>query len=238
MPFDFPHVPYVAKDFGWHDPDFAFKDAGVADAFFQEFAKQFTVDGDDYEGEIDAILTEFDQRDLDNDEIKSGALDDWLKENDELPMLWSHLRHEPIGVWSDFRIDGKFLRAKGELIDGIQRSKEAVIFIKREIVKGVSIGFNATEYSYRFNRDVPGGDFGVDFDKITLREASLVLYPAAPNAAVTALKGQPADVVKAFLVNEKGLSDEAATRITGAEAPVPPPVSKSVAEALAEMLNC
>ena len=202
-------------------------------AFDAWLGKDFDVGGETFKGEIDAVLMEFDARDLDNDEIKSGALDDWLKENDELPMLWSHMRAEVIGKWTDMKVEGKLLKAKGQLSD-VMRARDAIVLFQDELVTGVSIGFNSTEYSYRFNRDMPGGDFGVDFTKIQLREASLVLYPAAPRAEISALKEASAQEVKQYLV-EKGMSDAEATRITGEAERVIPAASKSLAEALAEI---
>ena len=176
---------------------------------------KFTFEGEEFKGEIEAILTEFDERDLDNDEVKKGALDEWLKENDTIPMRWHHIRHEVIGVWANLRVDGAYFKATGQLFEGVQRAEEAVILIKQDAVKGISMGFRSTEYSYRYNYEEDNwGDFGVDFETIQPFEASLVAEPAVPNAQVQALKGAERDVIVEYLKGE-GMSHQDALDIVG-----------------------
>ena len=181
-----------------------------------ERQKAFEIAGEKYEGELEADLFTFDTRDLDNDEIKSGALDDWMKSNDTAPMLWSHKRDEVIGEWSKFRIVEKTLKATGTLYEGIQRASEAIVLLKNKAVKGVSIGFDSTDYEYRYARVDGKFDFGIDFQKIQLREASLVLNPAYVTAQVTDLKNAPVEAVKAYL-DKQGLTEAEILKIVGEE---------------------
>ena len=134
------------------------------------------------EGAFVAKLTTFENKDMVNDVIKAGALDEWLKNATEIPMLYGHDSKEYIGKWTDFEIKDGALYATGHLFDYIQRAKEVGEHIKRENITGVSIGFTSKQYEGRGDAD----GYGFDFYKIELYEASIVLNPANEQARITA----------------------------------------------------
>ena len=184
---------------------------------------KFDVEGVDKKGEIEAVLTSYNNVDSWGDVILPGALDEFMAETKEIPMLWSHSSAEPIGTWSNFRDDGDLFRATGTLVEGIKRAEEAVIFIVKKIIDGVSIGFDIyDEASYKvvYDKDLPYG-IGYEFIKIKLREASLVLWGANENAEITELKTQlktaegeiDARAVERFLKTFGGLSRTEAAEI-------------------------
>lgn len=177
---------------------------------------KFDVQGEYKKGEIDAVLTSYNNVDTWGDVILPGALDKFMKETTQIPMLWSHSSADPIGTWANFREDGDLFRAKGRLLDGIQRADEAKILFEKEIVDGVSIGFDTyDEASYKivFDKDLPFG-MGYEFFEIKLKEASLVLWGANANAEITGLKTQlknedgelDARAIERFLKTFGGLS--------------------------------
>ena len=177
--------------------------------FKREFAKG--------EGKLEAILTTFGVRDSYNDIIMPGALDDFMKESEDAPMLWSHNRGEIIGQWSNFRVEGDDFLADGQLIENIQRAEEALVLLEQGAIKGVSIGFDATEYTWREGKVDGKWDFGIDFKKINIVEASLVLWPAMPTAAVTDVKsGEEAAMRR---LKSLGLGPDEIRELTGARPP-------------------
>ena len=156
------------------------------------FSKMLDVTKQDMkgEGEIEAILSTIGDLDKDCDVMKEGCFDDFLAKTDTIPMLWVHNSADIIGTWSDMRLDGDQLVARGKLFDPIQRAREASHLLAEKMLKGVSIGFTTQEYDFVYREDEDGNYIGCGFNfhKVTLLEASLVLWPANTNAEVESIK--------------------------------------------------
>ena len=177
---------------------------------------KFDVQGEYKKGEIDGVLSSFNNTDSWGDVILPGAFNRFMASADTAPMLWSHSSADPIGTWANFREDGDLFRAKGRLLDGIQRANEAVVLFENGIVDGLSIGFDVyDEKSYEIvnDKELPFG-MGYIFNEINLKEASIVLRGANENAVITELKTQLKDedgeldarAIERFLKTFGGLS--------------------------------
>ena len=153
-----------------------------------------------------ASLTSFGgDGDVVGDIIEPGALDDWMKSNGgrDLPMLREHNTNNLIGAWSNLAIEGDKMFADGVIdTDDTQLAGETLRQIKRGRIDGVSIGFGADWDDYEMIDDDPfeSGNWGIRFHKIHLYEASVVLFPANPQAGIQ--KSRQA------LIKERGLSAE------------------------------
>ena len=174
-------------------------------------------------GVIDGVLSSFNNTDADGDVILPGAFNKFMEENDSVPMLWGHSRHDPIGKWTDFKEDGDLFRAKGELLKGIQRADEAKILFENKLVEGLSIAIGnneKTKYKTVYDKNLPYG-LGYVFSQIDLKEGSIVLHGANENAVIAELKSQlktaegeiDARAVERFLKTFGGLSRTEASEI-------------------------
>jgi HK97 family phage prohead protease len=100
--------------------------------------------------------------------------------------LLNHRADQPIGTWSNLRVEGNALVGKlhiapegtSDRIDEIRR------LVAANILKAVSVGFREIE-----SRRREGAERGLVFTKQELVEASLVSVPANPNALAIARAG-------------------------------------------------
>jgi len=72
------------------------------------------------------------------------------------------------------------------------RSRDAYALTKDGVYDGLSVGFKADEY--HFERDADGVEVIV-YDKVTVREVSLVPFPAYPSAQVTEVRHQQGETM-------------------------------------------
>lgn len=110
-----------------------------------------------------------------------------VKFKNPLPLLWQHRHDQPVGTvkFSKATADGIEFEAKlpkitepGILKDTIDMAWQAV---KAKLVRGVSIGFRAIEYSF-----MDSG--GIRFTETEVFELSLVTIPANSAALITSAK--------------------------------------------------
>ena len=135
---------------------------------------------------INATLSTIGNVDKVQDKMLPGAFDKWLDTMpSKLPILWNHNRDEPIGFWDDFRMDGVELSAKGTILTKASRGKDASVLIEGGAVQGVSIGFESNKWEPAKEKD-RASSFGIDFKEVSLREASIVTFPANEFAGVKA----------------------------------------------------
>jgi HK97 family phage major capsid protein/HK97 family phage prohead protease len=106
-----------------------------------------------------------------------------------VPLLWQHDSSQPIGHVERAKVsdDGITIRARLAKIDDPGKLKdrldEAWQSIKSGLVRGLSIGFRATEDPKPIK-----GTFGLLFDSWELLELSAVTVPANASASITAIK--------------------------------------------------
>lgn len=106
-----------------------------------------------------------------------------------VPLLWQHDHSSPIGNVTEAKITkngieivAKLVAPSSDMPNGLQsRLAEAWSSIKTGLVRGLSIGFSPTEYSF-----LDSG--GVHFLKWNWTELSAVTIPANADASITAIK--------------------------------------------------
>lgn len=105
----------------------------------------------------------------------------------ELPLLWQHRHDSPVGVVRfgkptksgiPFKASVAKLENAGSLKDIVDMAWDAV---KAKLVRGVSIGFRALEYSF-----MESG--GIRFTEVEIYELSLVTIPANASATIQTIK--------------------------------------------------
>lgn len=105
----------------------------------------------------------------------------------ELPLLWQHRHDSPVGTVKfgkptkngiPFRASIAKIDSAGQLKDMVDMAWDAV---KAKLVRGVSIGFRALEYSF-----MESG--GIRFSETEIYELSLVTIPANASATIQTIK--------------------------------------------------
>ena len=170
--------------------------------------------GEHHEMRIEAILSETGVVDSDGDIILAGAFDDQL-ELSNLQMRLMHRRGDIIGCWNNLRIDGSLLKADGELFgEDYDLAKMGETLIRKEMMKGVSIGFRPVAWTNVSTKERP---WGWDTSKLELREASIVDIPSNASAEVTEIKrklkdgeaSEPTVIHKFFKAEIRVIEDQA-----------------------------
>jgi HK97 family phage prohead protease len=100
-----------------------------------------------------------------------------------IPLLWQHRADQPIGHVTQAKVTKDGIEIKAQIAKGVlPRIDEAWALIKAGLVRGLSIGFNATDTEPIKN------SFGVRFLKWEWLELSAVTIPANAEASITAIK--------------------------------------------------
>lgn len=137
---------------------------------------------------IKAMVTTWNDPDKGDDVFLPEAFDDFLTEfrKPGAPPLQMHLNHETTtlaGEWHTFTKTDKGLVGEGIFFDDLEDGKKAKRQIDRGMIKSVSIGIADNTY---FIND----EYGRTFVKSTLREVSLVPFPANTNAEILEVKAE------------------------------------------------
>jgi HK97 family phage prohead protease len=120
--------------------------------------------------------------------IRHGAFAESLA-NPKRPVriLWQHNEDEPIGVPIQMTQTDKGLEIVGKISD-TQRGREALTLMRDGVVTDLSIGFNATKFSFE---EVEGDDELVRIvQALDLWEFSPVTWGANPDAKITDVQRQ------------------------------------------------
>lgn len=102
--------------------------------------------------------------------------------------LYQHRANEPIGTWSDVRIENKQLRGRLNLAapGTSQRIDEVRAMVDQRILRAVSVGFVPTADPEPLDEDNPWN--GLKWVGQELLECSLVSMPANPDALALAIR--------------------------------------------------
>jgi len=146
---------------------------------------QFKAVKDD--GTFEGYASVFGNADLVRDVVMPGAFADslaeWKAQDAMPPVLWQHDARNPIGFTTDLAEDGKGLRVGGQLlIKDVQQAREAFALAKAKVVRGLSIGYDATEEEYDGKTNVN------KLIKVNLYEYSFATFPANIEASITSVK--------------------------------------------------
>lgn len=131
------------------------------------------------DGTFSGVLSVYGVVDLGGDLVEPGAFTKTINENPKVPLLWQHDTESPIGQLTLYD-NGKELTVEGTIATEIQKGAEAYSLLKRNFIKGLSIGYQAIKHERK------GGIRHLK--EIRLFEGSVVTFPMLPLAQVTAVK--------------------------------------------------
>jgi len=118
--------------------------------------------------------------DLGGDVVAPGAFTKSISATPEVPLLWSHDHAEVIGAIREMKEDGHGLRVKGEIALETSRGKEAYALLKKNMMKGLSIGYQVVSDQIADGKRL--------LKELNLLEVSVVAVPMNPLATITAVK--------------------------------------------------
>lgn len=172
------------------------------------------------DGLFSGYASVFDNVDSYGDIVRKGAfvesISEWEAKGKMPPILWNHDPSDPIGVYTKMQEDDKGLFVEGRLlIDDVPRAKQTHALMKAGVIDGLSIGYRVKEYLYNVDEEV------TDLIKLSLREVSIVTFPANPETRIEAVKSRldagelPTLPEFEKFLREAGFSKSQATAITG-----------------------
>jgi HK97 family phage prohead protease len=132
------------------------------------------------DGSFEGILASYNNVDLGGDRILPGAFTKTMQERgNEIPMLWQHDPHQPIGTLS-LSDSATGLMVKGQLLMDLPQARNAYTLLKAKVIKGLSIGFDTIKDSI---------DNGVrQLKEVRLWEGSVVTFPMNEACMITTVK--------------------------------------------------
>jgi len=154
-----------------------------------------------------------------NHVVVAGAFAETLKKNGHngmgVALLYQHRSDEPIGTWLELVEDKKGLKVTGQLIREIPTGDKAYHLLKKNAIRGLSIGYDTIVYEDDAKKKLRY------LKEIDLWEISLVTFPANPRAGVTVVKDLLQELEQAknirelesFLRDSKDFSKNEAQRI-------------------------
>lgn len=130
---------------------------------------------------IEGLASVFGVRDLNGDTVRRGAFSGKLipARPERVKMLYQHAADKPIGRWLVMRETATGLYVRGQIILDSPRAREIAHLIAGGALDGLSIGFRT-----RAARKIRGGR---ELTEIDLWEVSVVTFPMAPGARITAI---------------------------------------------------
>ena len=172
------------------------------------------------DGLFSGYASVFDNVDSYGDIVRKGAfvesISEWEAKGKMPPILWNHDPSDPIGVYTKMQEDEKGLYVEGKLlIDDVPRARQTHALMKAGVIDGLSIGYRVKEYLYNVDEEV------TDLIKLSLREVSIVTFPANPETRIEAVKSRldagelPTLPEFEKFLREAGFSKSQATAIAG-----------------------
>jgi len=147
---------------------------------FKEFKLE---DLDESTGQFKGIASIIGVEDLQGDVIEEGAFTKTLAENPIVPVLLQHDSRDVIGEGT-LEMSGKKLLIKGQLDMDDPVAVRTLGKLKKRLMKGLSIGFQALRVTWEEKKD----RYIRHIDELKLWEVSIVTFPAMPKAQVTSVK--------------------------------------------------
>ncbi|MEL6378622.1 MAG: HK97 family phage prohead protease [Pseudomonadota bacterium] len=138
---------------------------------------------------IEGYAAIFNTPDEAGDSIAPTAFDDFFSgivipaSGPRVSMLYQHKVDCPIGCWRTFKADQKGLLVSGVLLLGSTTARDVHALVKGGALSGLSIGFRAQSFTRR-------ADGGRHILKAQLWEVSIVTFPMAPQARISAIGGE------------------------------------------------
>ena len=170
-----------------------------------------SLDASDQSGTFEGVAAVYGNIDLGYDVILPGAFTKTLKESGgKVPILYQHSSQFPLGLGTlTDANDG--LHIKGELVLEVSKARESYALMKRDVLKGLSIGYSTVVSEYDRDKDVRY------LKELRLHEVSIVTFPMNPLAQVSAVKldGNMTlnELIEKAKTSRKGIPDELAEQI-------------------------
>ncbi|WP_010138005.1 HK97 family phage prohead protease [Oceanicola sp. S124] len=165
-----------------------FQNLGGLERKFHRFDAELVVQQDGLV--IEGYASRFGACDQGGDVVQQGAYGACLTriaaEGRRVKMLWQHDPAQPIGVWEEIREDATGLWVKGQLLEAVEKGREAAALIRAGAIDGLSIGYRTR----RATKDDGGRRL---LTELELWEVSLVTFPMLPSARVAAKGDSPAE---------------------------------------------
>jgi len=140
----------------------------------------------DDDGSFEGYGSVFNNKDLGNDVIKSGAFSESIKSKKpkQIKLLYQHKTDEPIGVIDTLVEDTRGLKIKGRLAMGTQKGREVYELMKMGALDSMSIGYRLAPDDYKYNDKLKKRTI----TNLDLMEISMVTFPMNPKAKITKVK--------------------------------------------------
>lgn len=136
----------------------------------------------DEKGTFEGLAAVYGNVDLGDDIIEPGAFTKTLKDSKgKVPVLWQHDMRAPVGL-GILEDSKEGLLIHGELVMEVPKAQEAYALMKKEVMKGLSIGYDTIVSEYDKDADIRR------LKELRLWEVSLVTFPMNPEAQITAVK--------------------------------------------------
>lgn len=148
---------------------------------------KFALEEDGSKGTFTGYASVFGAVDSYSDVVEKGAFKKSIRERNPLPMLWSHMVDQPIGIITA-KEDQNGLRVEGHLNLDVQRASEVRSLMKQGAVKGLSIGYETVKSVADEIDKAPVRRL----QEIRLWEVSPVVFPACREAVIGDVKSDGA----------------------------------------------
>ena len=174
---------------GYHDDDEDEEDdEKKSESCFECPVELKAMDGEEEnKGMFEGYASVFNNADLGNDVILSGAFTKSLKKTGAkgVKLLYQHKADMPIGVFESIEEDKRGLKVRGKLALQTQMGHEAYELMKMGALDGLSIGFRVSPKGQSY--DAKGKRRMIK--EVELMEISLVTFPMNPKAKIRSVKG-------------------------------------------------
>lgn len=189
-----------------------------------EYLPWFEIKEVSEDGSFTGIASVYGIEDLGGDVIDKGAFNKTIAENPVVPILWQHKADEVIGEGRVREWQGK-VYIDGQLDMDDPMAQKAYGKLKRKLVKGLSIGFNAIkskweEVEQRSVRHIT---------ELKLWEVSVVTFPALPAAQVTRVKSAREEELERRVSELEAKFSRKSDEPTPGEVTTPDPVDAGIA---------
>ena len=174
---------------GYHDDDEDEEDdEKKSESCFECPVELKAMDGEEEnKGMFEGYASVFNNADLGNDVILSGAFTKSLKKTGAkgVKLLYQHKADMPIGVFESIEEDKRGLKVRGKLALQTQMGHEAYELMNMGALDGLSIGFRVSPKGQSY--DAKGKRRMIK--EVELMEISLVTFPMNPKAKIRSVKG-------------------------------------------------
>jgi HK97 family phage prohead protease len=133
------------------------------------------------DGSFEGLAAAYGNIDSQGDRIEPGTFKS--AEGEQIPLLFAHKTDHPIG-FATVTETPQGLMVKGQLLLDTVAGAEAYSRLKAGVLKALSVGFKLPKDGFSIKAGVRV------ISKAILKEISLVVFPANPLAAITAVKGE------------------------------------------------